>query len=118
MSKLDKVEEVDIDAEGRMKYILIEVEDATGKMKTIVRGYKWADYHADILDKVSPKLEEYALTYECVGGGRIEHDSKNKKILVYGYSMGFGRADHSIAVEKLKVKFSDYESIDFKNEGY
>jgi hypothetical protein len=31
---------------------------------------------------------------------------------------GFGRADHSIAVEKLKVKFSDYESIDFKNEGY
>ena len=53
MSKLDKVEEVDIDAEGRMKYILIEVEDATGKMKTIVRGYKWADYHGELENQAS-----------------------------------------------------------------
>ena len=25
--------------------------------------------------------------YECVGGGRIQHDSANKKLFVYGYSM-------------------------------
>ena len=42
---------------------------------------------ADILDRVSPKLEEWGLSYECVGGGRIQHDSANKKLFVYGYSM-------------------------------
>ena len=47
----------------------------------------WLLPAADILDRVSPKLEEWGLSYECVGGGRIQHDSANKKLFVYGYSM-------------------------------
>ena len=47
----------------------------------------WLLPPADILDRVSPKLEEWGLLYECVGGGRIQHDSANKKLFVYGYSM-------------------------------
>ena len=31
---------------------------------------------------------------------------------------GFGRADHSIAVEKLIKAYPDYESITFSNKGY
>ena len=42
---------------------------------------------ADILDRVAPKLEEWGLSYDCVGGGRIQHDSAGKKLFVYGYSM-------------------------------
>ena len=42
---------------------------------------------ADILDRVSPKFHELGLTYECIGGGRIEHDSDAKTIQVYGYSV-------------------------------
>ena len=42
---------------------------------------------ADILDRVTPKLHELGLDYECVGGGRIRHDSKDKKIHIYGYSV-------------------------------
>ena len=42
---------------------------------------------ADILDRVAPKLHELGLDYECVGGGRIRHDSKDKKIHIYGYSV-------------------------------
>lgn len=42
---------------------------------------------ADILDRVSPKFHQLGLEYECVGGGRIRHDSKNQKIHVYGYSV-------------------------------
>ena len=42
---------------------------------------------ADIMDRVSPKFHRLGLTYECVGGGRIDNDSKNKKIKIYGYSV-------------------------------
>lgn len=43
---------------------------------------------ADIYDKVSEELEKSGhLDCECVGGGRIRHDSQAKKIHVYGYSM-------------------------------
>ena len=42
---------------------------------------------ADILDRVTPKFHELGLDYECVGGGRIRHDSKDKKIHIYGYSV-------------------------------
>lgn len=55
---------------------------------------------------------------QCRGGGRINHNAKDKKILVYGYSMGYGRADHSKVVELLKGHYRDYESITFSNEGY
>ena len=42
---------------------------------------------ADILEEVAPKFDQSGLTYECIGGGRIKHDSKAKTIEVYGYSM-------------------------------
>ena len=39
------------------------------------------------MDRVSPKFHQLGLEYECVGGGRIRHDSKNQKIHIYGYSV-------------------------------
>lgn len=42
---LDKVPEVEIDADGVFKYVLIELKDKQGLTKTIVRGYEWAEYH-------------------------------------------------------------------------
>lgn len=44
-------------------------------------------FAADILDRVAPKFSELRLDYDCVGGGRIQHDSKNQKIRIYGYSV-------------------------------
>lgn len=52
-----------------------------------------------------------------MGGGRIKHDEIGKDILVYGYSYGYGRADHQIAVDILKQKYPDY-NIHFSNDGY
>ena len=42
---LEAVQDVQIDADGVFKYILIELKDKKGKTKTIVRGFKWAEYH-------------------------------------------------------------------------
>jgi hypothetical protein len=76
-----------------------------GEKRFIVRGYGWAEFHADIYEKVEEQLGKVKST--CVGGGRIQHDSANKQILVYGYSVGFGCADHSVAVKLLKEKYPD-----------
>ena len=39
---MDKIHEVDT---GVFKYILIELKDKSDWTKTIVRSYKWAEYH-------------------------------------------------------------------------
>lgn len=42
---------------------------------------------ADIYDKVSGEMQKKGYSCECLGGGRISHQSQDKKIHVYGYSM-------------------------------
>ncbi|KAF2358395.1 Janus [Trinorchestia longiramus] len=120
-SPLDSVPDVDIDA-GTFKYILIKVhhspEGGPETSKFIVRGYAWAEYHANIYEKVVPPIEKTGLDCECVGGGRIKHSPDSKSIKVYGYSQGYGLADHAKSVEILKKKYPDYESITFSNDGY
>lgn len=42
---------------------------------------------ADIYEKVEAEIERLGLKSDCVGGGRIQHDRFDKKIVVYGYSV-------------------------------
>ncbi|KAL2099478.1 hypothetical protein ACEWY4_003872 [Coilia grayii] len=119
-AKLASIPDADIDPNGVFKYVLIRVHstDDESISKDIVRGYAWAEYHADIYDKVSGDLERAGgVDCECLGGGRIKHDSEAKKIHVYGYSMGFGRAKHSVSTEKIKALYPDYE-VTWADEGY
>eukprot|EP00795_Rhopilema_esculentum_P010757 gene10757-19545_t len=115
--KLHSVSDVDIDNSGKFKYILIKV-CAGSESKCIVRGFDWAEFHADIYDQVASGLSALGLTSECVGGGRILHVPNEKKLFVYGYSMGFGKADHEITVQLLKKSYPTYNNISFSNEGY
>ncbi|XP_014213514.1 14 kDa phosphohistidine phosphatase [Copidosoma floridanum] len=115
---LNKVVDVDIDPNGVFKYILIHVKD-NGMEKKIVRGYQRCDYHADIFDETEAVLKKISssLKAKCLGGGRIKHDAADKKLHVYGYSQGYGKADHDISVSILKTKYSDYD-ITWSDEGY
>lgn len=47
---------------------------------------------ADIYDKAAAELEPQGFDCECLGGGRISHQSQEKKIHVYGYSVVSGAA--------------------------
>ncbi|XP_068105057.1 14 kDa phosphohistidine phosphatase [Hyperolius riggenbachi] len=120
MAALDKVSPVDIDPDGTFKYVLIRVSYREGRddYRDIVRGYGWAEYHADIYDKAAAEIEkDRILDCECLGGGRITHSSSSKKIHIYGYSMGFGRARHSVSMDLIKAKYPDYE-VTWSDEGY
>ena len=83
------------------KYIQINVHNSkSDTTRMVVRGYKSCDYHSDILAKFEhEELMDYdkengELTCSCPGGGRIEHKPTEKSILLYGYSKGFGLAEH------------------------
>uniref|UniRef100_A0A8D2Q0S8 14 kDa phosphohistidine phosphatase n=16 Tax=Passeriformes TaxID=9126 RepID=A0A8D2Q0S8_ZOSLA len=62
-----------------------------------------------IFEKVNPEMEKLGYECKCLGGGKIEHNSKDKKIRVFGLSTGYGKADHSVTVEILKKEYTDYE---------
>ena len=113
------VPNVDIDDEGTFKYILVQITNESNReSRLIVRGYKWADYHAYILNEVEKVSKTAGYNCKCMGGGRIKHNPADKTILVYGYSVGFGKADHQKTVELLQDSYSNYKSISFSDEGY
>uniref|UniRef100_A0A8C0AY53 14 kDa phosphohistidine phosphatase n=1 Tax=Buteo japonicus TaxID=224669 RepID=A0A8C0AY53_9AVES len=62
-----------------------------------------------IFEKVNPEMEKLGYECKCLGGGKIDHNSKDKKIRVFGLSTGYGKADHSVTVELLKKVYTDYE---------
>ncbi|KAM4722081.1 14 kDa phosphohistidine phosphatase-like [Rhinophrynus dorsalis] len=112
MSGLDSVPEVQIDPEGVFKYILVRVSCVGAEPeqhRDIVRGTKSAEYHNHIFEKVNPEMQKLGLECRCLGGGKIEHNLKDKKIRIFGESTGYGKADHSVTAEKLKKVYSDYE---------
>jgi phosphohistidine phosphatase len=114
------VAEVDID-KGVFKYVQIRVYrddgEETREEKDLVRGYTFAEYHADVYDRTEAEVTEAGLDCECLGGGRIEHSEERRYIKVYGYSMGFGKANHERSVAILKRAFPDY-TIEWSDEGY
>jgi len=117
--RLTQIPDVDIDPQGKFKYILIEVTDIeTKEKKYIVRGYKDCSYHVDIFEKVEPEIKKLKCVANCVGGGRILHKPEVKAILIFGYSQGFGQADHTITHKLVKQKYPDYNDIQWTNDGY
>ncbi|XP_063056204.1 si:dkey-51e6.1 [Engraulis encrasicolus] len=107
---LNKVPDVEIDPEGKFKYILVRLKVKDGDAsKDIVRGTKSAEYHNHIFEKVKPAMEALGLECSVLGGGKIEHNNTDKKMHVFGESTAFGKADHAVSVEKLKAVFKDYD---------
>ncbi|CAK9821862.1 Sex-regulated protein janus-A [Anthophora retusa] len=73
---------------------------------------------ADIFEEVGEELRPIGgLRTKCLGGGRIEHDPDQRTLKVYGYSQGFGKADHDVSAALLKKKYPDY-TITCTDEGY
>ena len=98
--KFSEIKGAILDTEGVFKYIQIDIKNQkTNESKVVIRGWRSSAFHADILAKFEYQEcqdMEDQLTCSCPGGGRIEHTNEegNHKIHIYGYSQGFGQADH------------------------
>ncbi|KAH8283961.1 hypothetical protein KR054_005853, partial [Drosophila jambulina] len=113
---LEDISLVNISPQGIFKYILINVTDGVST-KTVVRGFDDCHWHADIFEREEAIFAASKLKADCPGGGRIEHDPEKKYIKVYGYSQGFGKADHSQSKKILETKYPDYR-IEISDDGY
>ena len=109
---------------GVFKYVLIEAYATdpgtdTEHSKLLVRGLVSAEYHADVYEHEEELLRKSSggLDCQCLGGGRILHEPQRKYIKVYGYSVGYGKADHTKRVELLKKHYPNYE-IEWSDDGY
>ena len=47
-----------------------------------------------------------------------QHDSKDKSVRVYGYSVGFGQADHELSKRLLEQVVEADWTIETSTEGY
>ena len=81
--------------EGVQKYVLISASDGDDQ-RWFVRGNCSAEYHKDAAQPTAYELQGAGLEVTITGGGRVKLDSDEKTIHVYGFSYGFGKADHSI----------------------
>ena len=86
--------QVQIDV-GTFKYVLIEAKDpASGTWRQLVRGVLGAPYHKDAATPTVIPLQDAGCQVDILGGGRIRHDPDAARIEVFGFSYGFGQANH------------------------
>ncbi|KAG0625547.1 hypothetical protein M758_2G064100 [Ceratodon purpureus] len=97
----DDVKSVEID-EGVFKYVLMCISDDEGREKLIVRGNGKLAYHSDILKATEEEVKDVGLQVSQLGGGRIDHNAKERKLHVFSSSQGFGLANHTITCAILR----------------
>jgi phosphohistidine phosphatase len=116
---------VSIDS-GAYKYVLITAlppnskKDSDDSLEIFVHSKRGAHYHRNVAEPLIPILKQSG--YEKIrinGGGRILRDDEKKYIKIFGYSYGFGQADHALAKDVVEKsgKFAGY-SITWSNDGY
>jgi phosphohistidine phosphatase len=115
-----RVPNVSID-EGTHKYVLISARLPGGtERQNFVTSRRGAEYHQNAAEPFVEALERNNYTsIRITGGGRIALDNDKKTCSIYGYSYGFGLADHALskAVVESDSRYLDFD-ITCSNEGY
>jgi phosphohistidine phosphatase len=106
-------------AEGAHKYVLIRAA-LDGVEQYVVTSKHGAAYHRNAAEPMIEKLEEAGyVDIEVTGGGRIQLDSSAKSMSIFGFSYGFGKADHAISRQVVLESpiYSDFD-VSISDEGY
>jgi len=115
-----RVPNVSID-EGAHKYVLISARLPGGSTReNFVVSRRGAEYHRNAAEPFVEILERNNYSdIRISGGGRIALNTLNKTCSIYGYSYGFGLADHALskAVVEKDDRYKSYD-VTWSNEGY
>jgi len=98
--------------EGIFKYVLIEATDPSGhESRFLVRGALKAPYHVDVARPTVTALQAAGCSVDVRGGGRIKHGADKRIVEIFGFSYGFGPADHTVTQRLIQEdpKFAGYE---------
>ncbi|KAL3930507.1 MAG: hypothetical protein SGARI_004464 [Bacillariaceae sp.] len=111
-SSTTKVPNVEI-AEGAHKYVLIAAMTPDGSQRQhFVVSKRGAHYHRNAAEPFVDKLEKNGYrSIDITGGGRIALNTTDETIDVFGYSYGFGLADHALskAVILADPRYKDFD---------
>lgn len=105
--------------EGAHKYVQITAA-RNGIEQTFVVSRRNAAYHRNAAEPFIEKLRRSGYyDIEVTGGGRVAFDEDQKEISIYGYSYGFGKADHERSAEIVRQdeRYKDYH-VSWSDEGY
>ena len=115
-----RIPTVSIDS-GAYKYVLITaLPPNSSTTEVFVHSKRGADYHRNVAEPLIPILKQSGYTnIQIKGGGRILRCDEDNIIKIFGYSYGFGRADHALAKDVVEKsgKFAGY-AISWSNDGY
>jgi phosphohistidine phosphatase len=110
-------------AEGTHKYVLIRATVPLSEAddeRYFVTSQHGAAYHKDAAEPLIEQLE-YAgyVRIDVTGGGRIRLDAAAKTMHIYGFSYGFGLADHAISrgIVLDDPRYKDFD-VTTSDEGY
>ena len=112
------------DSDAIQKYILLQVTPTSpsASPRLLVRGAAAAQFHADVLESCSPAIHAAlpGAAIAVLGGGRLAHDATRggPQVRIYGYSVAFGKADHSVAAEILRAALGPSAVVTWSDEGY
>jgi phosphohistidine phosphatase len=107
-------------AEGAHKYVLLSGTNYKGDEHYIVTSLNGAKYHRDAAEPMIAAMENAGYSDITVaGGGRISCDTDARKISIYGFSYGFGKANHVISqCEVLQdPRYKNFE-VTISDDGY
>ena len=121
------VPSVSID-EGQWKYVLISAtepfptEDGSDECSTafFVTSKRGANYHQNAAEPYVDLLQSRGYrNIHVSGGGRINLNSEEKSIRIFGFSYGFGLGDHSASKSVIERddRYKGY-TITWSNDGY
>lgn len=106
-------------ADGAHKYVQIRAS-LDGEEQDFVVSRRGASYHRNAAAPFIAKLEQAGYEdIEVRGGGRLLLDEDSKVISIFGFSYGFGQANHAISqrVCQADPRYKDFE-IKISNDGY
>ena len=104
----NKYPEIEIDKEGKFKYIQIKITNKENKEDTriIIRGSAKFKFHNDIFKDFMDKANidaDSKYTFESNGGGKIT--IKGNDINIFGESTVYGPANHEKTSQILEKNF-------------
>ena len=105
--------------EGKHKYVLIKAS-INNDIQYFVCSQTGAAYHRNVAEPIVELLARSGYDrIEITGGGRLLLDKDHKRIKIFGFSYGFGLADHELAKATVleDPRYADY-TIETSNEGY
>lgn len=110
--------------EGTHKYVLLSARiphhSPEHDIQYFVVSKRGAAYHRNVAEDFVSKLEVHGYSnINILGGGRLLLDNLNTKISIFGFSYGFGLADHSLSQRVIESdsRFQTYD-ISWSNDGY